>query len=228
MTVLELNPTKLGTKEHWDDVYDQELKSFEDLGEEGEVWFGEETVEKMVDWCIKNIPPAPSQKILEVGCGNGTLILGLLEAGYSAETLHGIDYSEGAVNLARAVAAARKGSGITYTRRDFLKDDSLHPNDSAASWDLLLDKGTLDAIALAQKDEKGRSLISYYPAQVARLLKTGGIFLITSCNFTEEELKEIFTSDRLDYLSRIKHPAYTFGGKSGSAYASVAFRRTSA
>lgn len=31
-------PSKLGTKEHWNDVYDEEIKNFEEMGEEGEIW----------------------------------------------------------------------------------------------------------------------------------------------------------------------------------------------
>lgn len=141
--------------------------------------FGIETVEKMVDWCSENVPPTPTQRILEVGCGNGTLLLGLLDAGYSAETLHGIDYSEAAVNLSKAVAGARNGSQINYHLCDFLHEDPLRPNDSGSSWDLVLDKGTLDAISLSKKDENNLSPVSLYPGRVVRLLKPNGIFLIT-------------------------------------------------
>lgn len=34
----ELTPSKLGTKEHWDMVYERENRVFEDVGDEGEVW----------------------------------------------------------------------------------------------------------------------------------------------------------------------------------------------
>lgn len=34
----ELPPSKLGTKEHWDMVYERENRVFEDVGDEGEVW----------------------------------------------------------------------------------------------------------------------------------------------------------------------------------------------
>jgi hypothetical protein len=79
------------------------------------------------------------------------------------------------------------------------------------AWDLLLDKGTFDAIALGEKDAAGKSPAAGYPDRVARLLKPGGFFLITceiplprwishsklglvACNFTEDELKATFTS----------------------------------
>lgn len=42
-----------------------------------------------------------------------------------------------------------------------------------------LDKGTYDAIALANKDGEGVSPRTLYPDRVRRLLKPGAYFLIT-------------------------------------------------
>ncbi len=56
----------------------------------------------MVDWALENVPPSSNPAVLEVGSGNGTLLLSLLEAGYDGSTLYGIDYSEGAIALAQA------------------------------------------------------------------------------------------------------------------------------
>ncbi|KAL1738799.1 S-adenosyl-L-methionine-dependent methyltransferase, partial [Schizophyllum fasciatum] len=183
--------------------------------------------------------------ILEIGAGNGTLLFALAEAGYAPRTLCGIDYSADAVALARSIAKAR-GNGleeITFEERDFLHDEvrglvggtnagSENPaaaeseGGSVAVWDLILDKGTYDAIALGEKDDRGLSPAAKYPARVARLLKPGGFFLITSCNFTEEELKASFTADgTLKYHSRVKHRTFSFGGQSGSVVCTVAFRR---
>ena len=138
----------------------------------------------MVNWALEHVPPSSRPTILEVGSGNGVLLLGLLEAGYEGTTLHGVDYSDGAVKLAQAVAEVRGGSsGITYTHCDFLQDDPPAPNGTPgigiANWDLITDKGTYDAIALGARDENGRSPADHYPGQVTRLLKPGGIFLIT-------------------------------------------------
>ena len=145
--------------------------------------FGLETSEKMITWALEHAPPASRPIILEVGSGNGALLHGLFEAGYDGQNLHGIDYSEGAVKLAQAVAKSHGSSNITYAQCDFLLDDPLPPNHTSdialASWDLIMDKGTYDAIALAPKDTEGRSPAIHYPDRVVRLLKPGGLFLIT-------------------------------------------------
>jgi len=98
----------------------------------------------------------------------------------------------------------------------------------SSGWDLILDKGTFDAIALMDKDSNGIAPIDEYPLILERLLKPGGYFLITSCNFTEEELKAKFTTalPNLVYHSNIQHATFTFGGKSGSVCSSVAFQKT--
>ncbi|KAJ7030362.1 S-adenosyl-L-methionine-dependent methyltransferase [Mycena alexandri] len=208
----ELQPSKLGKKEHWDTVYENELANFHEHGDEGEIWFGVQSVDKMVKWALEHVPPSQNPAILEVGSGNGTLLFALAEAGYTANLLCGIDYSADAVRLARAIAETTDtGAAIAFAECDFLTADP--PSDA---WDLLLDKGTYDAIALAEKDAGGAS-----PG-----CAPGASFLITSCNFTEDELRASFETPEtgLVYHSRIQHKTYSFGGKSGSPCSSVAFK----
>ena len=38
MQVEALPASKLGTQEYWNDVYDREISTFEDIGDEGEIW----------------------------------------------------------------------------------------------------------------------------------------------------------------------------------------------
>ncbi|KAG2018019.1 chaperone, variant 2 [Coprinopsis cinerea AmutBmut pab1-1] len=214
----------------------------------------------MVDWAVDNIPPTDNPTILEVGSGNGTLLFGLHEAGYGPTLLAGIDYSMGAVKLARGIAVQKTKEGrdeededeageevekesgkagadqILFDQCDFLEDTPLalpiHSEGAKRErktgvWDLLLDKGTYDAIALGEKDEQGRSPAVRYPGRVVRLLKPGGIFLITSCNFIEDELKASFCTQEtgLVYHSNVRHPTFTFGGHSGSSVVTVAFQK---
>jgi len=218
--------------------------NFEENGDEGEIWFGEESVEKMVDWTLEHVPPPisdeqPGPRILELGSGNGTLLFALLEAGYAASlsrstdpnsnatVLCGIDYSPAAVTLAKSIAAQRGESAenIVFCACDFLHEAVPSPSHMDAKWDLVLDKGTYDAIALAEKDESGVLPIAGYPPRLARLLKPGGLFLITSCNFTEDELEKRLATPETGLVvhSRIKHRTFTFGGATGNVVSSVAF-----
>lgn len=172
----------------------------------------------MVKWAEENVPSQSKPLTLEIGSGNGTLLFGLLEAGYDASTLFGIDYSAGAVKLAKEIAETKQGEDVTFHECDFLTQDPPSPFSDAATvvWDLILDKGTYDAIALGPKDSEGHSPAKHYPERMARLLKPGGHFLITckhlflclsahkrlkfihlACNFTEDELKTAFRSPEL-------------------------------
>jgi len=146
--------------------------------------FGEESIEKMVNWCLEHMPPSTNPAVLEVGSGNGTLLLALAESGYNQKLLVGIDYCRNAVKLAAYIARNRNAAEVTFEECDFLKNDpsllpSMETTGAPALWDLILDKGTYDAIALGQRGEKGKSPAARYPTRVARFLRTGGIFLIT-------------------------------------------------
>jgi EEF1A lysine methyltransferase 2 len=147
--------------------------------------FGEESIEKIVEWVQDNLPISPGLSILEIGSGNGTLLFALAEELDPTPHLCGIDYSSDAVVLSKAIAAERGGSveDISFAVCDFLLEDvptsTSNKSISESHWDLILDKGTLDAIALGEKDEQGRSPAWYYPSRLARILQPGSIFLVT-------------------------------------------------
>lgn len=54
--VETLPPSKLGTHEFWDLTYGRELESFQDIGDEGEVWFGEDSSDEILDWIAHHLP----------------------------------------------------------------------------------------------------------------------------------------------------------------------------
>ena len=113
-----------------------------------------ETVEKMVEWTQEHSPASGAPFILDIGTGNGVMLFSLAEVGYDTRRMLGVDYSEDSVKLAWLVAASREQSDVTFAQSDFLNDDPLPlpgMNESLNSWDLLLDKGTYDAIALSSK-----------------------------------------------------------------------------
>lgn len=93
--------------------------------------------------------------------------------------------SEASVKLAQSIAQ-KHGEGhesITFSTLDFLHQPVPSPPSSPQleedGWDLLLDKGTYDAIALAPPLPSGQKLIDLYPERVEAALRKGGFFLIT-------------------------------------------------
>ena len=105
--------------------------------------------------------------------------------------------------------------------------------EDTAAWlnrgfDVVLDKGTFDAICLSEeKDGRGRRVCEGYRERVEGLVREGGIFLITSCNWTHEELRSWFEGDEsgLVYEAAVKYPSFTFGGKTGMSVVTLCFRR---
>ncbi|WWD22544.1 hypothetical protein CI109_107037 [Kwoniella shandongensis] len=241
----ELPPSKLGTKEHWDMVYEREVRVFDDVGDEGEVWFGETAVSKMRKWAQKHLPRSSTPlRVLECGSGNGTLLLSFLTspAEDSPQPFHltGIDYCDSAAVLAQSIEKTRRETleeeldedeevlnpcEVEWRVEDLLRKDF----GSEEKWDLVMDKGTFDALCLSNEnvDDTGRLPSQVYPERMAKLVKEGGWFLITSCNFTEEEIKKRYMKEGLGfkYHSSVPHPSFAFGGKTGTTVCTVAFQK---
>ena len=87
---------------------------------------------------------------------------------------------------------------------------------------------TFDAIALTPSDDSSLPHPTLlYPKRISALLPIGGIFLITSCNFTEEELKTKFVSqeNKLAYHDHIPRQVFEYAGGRGQTVSTVAFKK---
>lgn len=255
----------LGQQSYWDAAYADELANFREHGHAGEVWFGDEVMEIVASWtkslCIDisqghmsnhlsdGKPEAAEQSdkvlatwnVLDVGTGNGLLLQELAKQGFS--DLTGVDYSEGAIDLARSLAD-RDG----FANINFLVDDVLETK-LDRQFQVVVDKGTLDAIGLHPDGPIKR--IMYWDS-ISKLVAPGGILVITSCNNTKDELMrevENFNQRRAGasqestetpsrdqearggtpifrYLNHVRsYPTFMFGGSVGSRVATVAFLR---
>jgi SAM-dependent methyltransferase len=94
-------------------------------------------------------------------------------------------------------------------------------------WDVVLDKGTFDAICLSDETDAttGARACEGYKGRVLRLVRPGGLFLVTSCNWTEEELGRWFEGGGFEKVDRINYPSFQFGGAKGQAISTLCFRR---
>ena len=164
--------------------------------------------------------------------------------------LTGADYSGAAVRLAAAVAARRGVTGIRWVIDDFLVSRL-----GAAAYDLLTDKGTLDAVGLRAD---GASARARYRQAAHRLLAPRGLLVVTSSNSTLAELVAEFCAPdacgapatgactgragsgscgcepagegnaqpHWECVDHVRtYPVFRFGGVEGSRVCTAAFRR---
>lgn len=243
-----LNTSELGTKSYWDAAYTTERHNFSsNPDDEGTIWFSDAGAEERMLSFLENLADegqlhkgdaddaddaddanaAPPTRFLDLGTGNGHLLFALREDEWAGEMV-GVDYAPQSVALAEEIRASK---GSDYSDVRFFEWDLLSKD--AGSWlgegfDVVLDKGTFDAICLAQEtDAQGRRICEGYRERVEKLVKKGGRFLITSCNWTEEEVRGWFDvqGGELVYESKAKYPSFTFGGKTGTSVCTLCFRR---
>ncbi|KAL2897399.1 EEF1A lysine methyltransferase 2 [Bienertia sinuspersici] len=245
----------LGLQSYWDAAYSDELQNFRQ--------HGHAVMDTVVSWtkslCIDitqrrllnhggsdktehdnhEVHDLSSWSVLDLGTGNGLLLQELAKHGFV--DLTGVDYSEGAINLARGLAERDGYSNITFSVDDVL-DTKLE-----RQFQLVMDKGTLDAIGLHPDGPIKRLM---YWDSVAKLVAPGGLLVITSCNSTKDELMQEVDSFNqrttgnpvqpnssvhqdsathsapFQYVDHVRsYPTFMFGGIVGSRVATVAFLR---
>ena len=171
-----------------------ELKNFEENGDDGEVWFGNDVQKKSVEYLMKkydiaNLKGEDQPSVLDVGTGNGAFLFKLAKKGF--RRLKGIDYSDYSIKLAKTIQeVANAENDGAFSKIEFLFQDAFALIDENA-YDVIHDKGTFDVVFMNEElDNK-----AYARAINHRLKKETGIFIITSCNCTSSELDEIFLRD---------------------------------
>uniref|UniRef100_A0A914IAP7 Protein-lysine N-methyltransferase n=1 Tax=Globodera rostochiensis TaxID=31243 RepID=A0A914IAP7_GLORO len=227
--------SKLGTKEYWDNLYSVELANFADNGDEGEIWFGLAAELRILKFVEQN-HLSVFTKICDLGTGNGALLRKLRSRGFSH--LVGIDYSAKAIELAHQASSCQEQNAIAIQFRvaDLTSDrlDIEFHN----KFELVIDKGTFDAISLGKNRQKA---LENYCQNVGQMFcapndsTQTNFFLIISCNFTIEELIAHFVKMPCDKkcpggtfqfvgeLPDAPQP-FKFGGKIGKTTGGAVFR----
>jgi SAM-dependent methyltransferase len=226
-----LTPSELGQKSYWDTAYTTERDNFAaNANDEGTIWFSDAGAEERMLSFLENLSDEGAldkdgARFLDLGTGNGHLLFALREDEWCGEMV-GVDYSAQSVRLAGEIRDSKgeDHSDVVLEEWDIL-------NQGPGAWlndgfDVVLDKGTFDAICLSQDtDAQGRRICEGYRERVEPLVKPGGRFLITSCNWTEEELRAWFDGGQFRFAGKVKYPSFTFGGQTGSSVVTLCFQR---
>lgn len=134
----------------------------------------------------------------------------------------GVDYVPEAIELAKEIAE-REDRVVELAVWDCVAGDVKDVKRDGEGWDVVLDKGTFDAIGLA---ENGREAEDGYLVRAKAAVKPDGFIVVTSCNWTEEELTTRFiNSGGLEAMGKVDYPSFHFGGKKGATITTVAFKR---
>uniref|UniRef100_A0A0V0JCE0 Protein-lysine N-methyltransferase TR117296 n=1 Tax=Schistocephalus solidus TaxID=70667 RepID=A0A0V0JCE0_SCHSO len=260
----DFEPSELGTKAHWDSHYERELQNFDEVGDIGDIWFGQQSEKRVLKY-LSDIGIPPNSRILDVGSGNGHLTIELGKRGF--KHVVGIDYSENAIALSKKLLTEETtlANCVDFKCVDILSTDSvtssLFSGKEEDLFDVVIDKGTFDAISLTRAESptpadlaaSGEEAVGsqraaskrprqLYLAHIYRLMRPSGHFIITSCNWTADELKGEFEQPLSEDLSSEfagnapLHPlfsfcqklpplrTFTFGGMTGADTVCLVFK----
>lgn len=62
----ELHCSELGTRNYWQEAYKKEIANFDEHGDPGDVWFGEDSAYRVIKWICKCGAPQDTA-IVDVG-----------------------------------------------------------------------------------------------------------------------------------------------------------------
>ncbi|XP_003925419.2 eEF1A lysine and N-terminal methyltransferase isoform X4 [Saimiri boliviensis] len=151
MNLLPKSAKEFGSVDYWE-------KFFQQRGKKAFEWYG--TYLELCGVLHKYIKPR--EKVLVIGCGNSELSEQLYDVGY--QDIVNIDISEVVIKQMKECNATRR------PQMRFLKMDMTQMEFPDASFQVVLDKGTLDAV-LTDEEEKTLQQVDRMLAEVGRVLQ---------------------------------------------------------
>jgi len=159
MNLLPREHQEFRQKEYWDTFFRKRGKAaFE--------WYGE--YHELCGILHKYIKPA--DPVLQVGCGNSTLAADLYDVGY--RSIKSIDVSDVVI---RQMTNQNKGRPDLV----FEKMDATQMTYKENSFNVVLDKGTLDALFTDENEETTEKIDKMF-SEIARVLRLGGRYICVS------------------------------------------------
>lgn len=177
-----------GTKGYWDAMYE----GMGDFSADEYSWYyGFEVIKPHLQEYVGGEKSEAS--ILVPGCGNDPLLLDLHNAGYLSLTA--FDYSSGALDRQRELLEYLP-VGSDLSKVDLRVEDARSlPQDWEDSFDVIIEKGALDAIFLSGEGNFEKSVDEF-----ARVVKKDGIVISCSGVVPEALRREGFGADKWDWL----------------------------
>ncbi|XP_006637823.2 EEF1A lysine methyltransferase 4 [Lepisosteus oculatus] len=176
--------------EYWDERYKKE-QSFE--------WFGDYSkFEHLLEQHVRK-----EDKILVLGCGNSSVSFDMFSCGYGSIT--NIDYSAVCIETMAARHADCPGM-------EWLQMDARNLAFPEGAFDVVLEKGTLDAMMVEEKDPwkvspHTASLVHQVLKEISRVLKPGGRFV--SITFAQPHFrKRLYAREQFGWS--VRH--WSYGG----------------
>jgi SAM-dependent methyltransferase len=185
--------SQFGTKSYWDAMYD----GMGDFSREEYSWYyGFEVIKPYLVKYVSQLEMGAKKSDLSIlvpGCGNDPLILDLFNAGYTR--LIGFDYSEGAIDRQRELLQyLPTGSDLDNVELR-VEDARSLPEEWVNKFDVIIEKGALDAIYLS-----GNANFEISVKELERVLKDKGICISCSGVVPAELRKESFSNDTWEWL----------------------------
>lgn len=151
--------SRFSHEDYWDERYAKMNKAYDWYG----TWHTESAGPLTIKPHVKPWLPAKIDTVLNLGCGNSRIAEELYNDGF--KDVMNIDISQTAIDKMSA-----KFAGISALK--FTKMDMLQMSFADASFDFVLDKGTLDALYTGASDS-----VPTVVAQIFRVLKPGGLLV---------------------------------------------------
>lgn len=141
-------------KEFWDDRFRESKQEFD--------WYANWDQKTLRDPIMARFPTPESAACLQIGCGNAKLSAQMYDSGF--KNMLNVDISEVVIEQMKE-KYSESHPGMTWEVKDATALDL--PD---AGYDLVIDKGTFDALACGEDKAPSEALIS----EMVRVLKPGG------------------------------------------------------
>ncbi|KAL9184465.1 hypothetical protein ACHAXT_002551 [Thalassiosira profunda] len=184
--------SQFGTKSYWDQMYEG-MGDF--AADEYSWYFGFEVIKPLLEEYVgaSSRTEKAELSILLPGCGNDPLLLDLYNAGY--RRLTAFDYSAGAIDRQRELLEyLPMGSDVDHVVLS-VEDARSLPEEWEGAFDVIVEKGALDAIYLS-----GDGNFEQSANEFARVVKKDGICISCSGVVPEALRREGFEENAWEWL----------------------------